>query len=240
MSSLPLRKPAAPSSTLLKFLRAQAQGSPFFSANHHLHAPARHLQARGDHAAQLGCAGSTTRSMTSCAPSLEASLLPSLSSFFPRRRREGNSNASDHHEQHEPTISSPRPITSPHSSPPSIRSASTSSQGDNSHSSERWREWRSGLGRWGRLFGGKQRSRDAPTLQPNDLPQLSGFLDDGPSLGRVVRPVNELKLRCTEFDEKGNVTLTNGEFKKSELIAKVRLHLPHTALYNHPRLKSAE
>jgi hypothetical protein len=31
-------------------------------------------------------------------------------------------------------------------------------------------------------------------------------------------------LRCTEFDENGNVTLVNGEFRKSELIAKVRLH----------------
>ena len=34
---------------------------------------------------------------------------------------------------------------------------------------------------------------------------------------------NELRLRCTEFDENGNVTLVNGEFRKSELIAKVRL-----------------
>ncbi|OCL15399.1 hypothetical protein AOQ84DRAFT_248591, partial [Glonium stellatum] len=42
-------------------------------------------------------------------------------------------------------------------------------------------------------------------------------------LGRVSRPTNELKLRCTEFDEHGNVTLINGEFKKSELIAKYGL-----------------
>lgn len=33
----------------------------------------------------------------------------------------------------------------------------------------------------------------------------------------------ELKLRCTEFDKNGNVTLVSGEFKKSELIAKYGL-----------------
>jgi len=45
------------------------------------------------------------------------------------------------------------------------------------------------------------------------------------NLGRSLagKASNELKLRCTEFDENGNVTLVNGEFKKSELIAKVSI-----------------
>jgi len=48
-------------------------------------------------------------------------------------------------------------------------------------------------------------------------------LDDDAGLGgRIIKPSSELKLRCTEFDENGNVTLVNGEFRKSELIAKVR------------------
>lgn len=63
-------------------------------------------------------------------------------------------------------------------------------------------------------------------LKPNDLPPLPSFLDDanGSVLGRskVGRLSNELKLRCTEVNENGDVTLVNGEFKKSELIAKVR------------------
>lgn len=51
---------------------------------------------------------------------------------------------------------------------------------------------------------------------------MQGFLDDNAGLGgRIIKPSNELKLRCTEFDENGNVTLVNGEFRKSELIAKV-------------------
>jgi magnesium transporter len=56
------------------------------------------------------------------------------------------------------------------------------------------------------------------------MPPLQGFLDDSPGMGgRIIKPSNELKLRCTEFDEHGNVTLVNGEFRKSELIAKYSL-----------------
>ena len=62
-------------------------------------------------------------------------------------------------------------------------------------------------------------------VRSRDLPPLPGFLDDatGTSLGRSKsgKPGSELKLRCTELDENGNVTTVNGEFKKSELIAKV-------------------
>lgn len=62
---------------------------------------------------------------------------------------------------------------------------------------------------------------DAP---PSDeLPALPGFLDDSVGLGRIVKPNSSLKLRCTEFDDNGNVTLVNGEFRKSELIAKYSL-----------------
>ncbi|KAI9853242.1 MAG: magnesium ion transporter [Vezdaea acicularis] len=45
------------------------------------------------------------------------------------------------------------------------------------------------------------------------------------NIGRSVagKASNEMKLRCTEFDENGNVTLVNGEFKKSELIARYGL-----------------
>ncbi|KAF2155699.1 cora-domain-containing protein [Myriangium duriaei CBS 260.36] len=53
---------------------------------------------------------------------------------------------------------------------------------------------------------------------------LSDFLDDTSSLGsRLSKPSSDLRLRCTEFDECGNVTLVNGEFKKSELIQKYGL-----------------
>ncbi|KAI9933859.1 magnesium ion transporter [Aspergillus wentii] len=41
--------------------------------------------------------------------------------------------------------------------------------------------------------------------------------------GLTAKASNELRLRCTEFDSNGDVTLVNGEFKKSELIAKYGL-----------------
>ncbi|KAH3908635.1 hypothetical protein HBI56_074980 [Parastagonospora nodorum] len=60
----------------------------------------------------------------------------------------------------------------------------------------------------------------APSPPTEDAPGSTGF---GSSLGRIMRPANELKMRCTELDEHGNVTLVSGEFKKSELIAKYGL-----------------
>ncbi|GIZ40109.1 hypothetical protein CKM354_000346100 [Cercospora kikuchii] len=74
---------------------------------------------------------------------------------------------------------------------------------------------------WRRLR--QSRSAAKPTANDN-LPPLAGFLDDNAGLGgRIIKPSNELKLRCTEFDENGNVTLVNGEFRKSELIQKYSL-----------------
>jgi magnesium transporter len=60
----------------------------------------------------------------------------------------------------------------------------------------------------------------APSPPSDDSAGGAGF---GSSLGRIMRPANELKMRCTELDEHGNVTLVSGEFKKSELIAKYGL-----------------
>jgi magnesium transporter len=80
-------------------------------------------------------------------------------------------------------------------------------------------------GRWRWRLWGRKKAIPRP-LKPDDLP-LKPFLDEGvdPSifnLGRMsAKAMNEPKLRCTEFDENGNVVLVNGEFKKTELIAKV-------------------
>lgn len=75
-----------------------------------------------------------------------------------------------------------------------------------------------------RLWTPKERI-EKPNLKPMDLPPLPNFLDEvgGMTLGRnkTGKAGNELKLRCTEFDIHGNVTLMDGEFKKTELIAKV-------------------
>jgi len=82
--------------------------------------------------------------------------------------------------------------------------------------------------RWQRPWQQARPKKTAP-LQPNDLPPLPRLLDDAgaASLGRIVKPTNELRMRCTEFDGDGKVTLVNGAFKKSELIAKVSLYNHH-------------
>ncbi|PGH11394.1 hypothetical protein AJ79_04895 [Helicocarpus griseus UAMH5409] len=66
-------------------------------------------------------------------------------------------------------------------------------------------------------------------LRSNDLP-AGPILEDGHegnmfSSGRslALKATNEPRLRCTELDGNGDVTLVNGEFRKSELIAKYGL-----------------
>ncbi|KAI4138317.1 MAG: hypothetical protein L6R39_006850 [Caloplaca ligustica] len=72
----------------------------------------------------------------------------------------------------------------------------------------------------------KRRSAHA-ALKSDDLPPRPSFLADtgGTPLGRTKagKAANELRLRCTEINENGDVTLVNGEFRKSELIAKYGL-----------------
>lgn len=74
------------------------------------------------------------------------------------------------------------------------------------------------------LWKRTKRKSGAGPLQPNDLPPRypEGYTqDEHGNLGRVLRPINEPRIRCTEFDENGKITLVNSEFRKSELIAKV-------------------
>ena len=73
---------------------------------------------------------------------------------------------------------------------------------------------------WDWKFKDKKKSNP---LQPDDLPPLASFLGDPSSFERFLKPSNELILKCTELDENGRVTLMDGEFKKTELIAKVSL-----------------
>lgn len=77
---------------------------------------------------------------------------------------------------------------------------------------------------WRRPWKDKWRN-EKPALKSTDSLAPPSFLDDAgsTSLGRrkIAKGANELKLRCTEFDENGNVNFMDGEFKKSELIAKV-------------------
>lgn len=76
-----------------------------------------------------------------------------------------------------------------------------------------------------RLFDLKRNKASEHKSQP---PTGPGIMDEGTeglfNIGRSLsaKATNELRIRCTEFDINGDVTLVNGEFRKQELIAKVR------------------
>ena len=78
-----------------------------------------------------------------------------------------------------------------------------------------------------RLWPPRRDHAKTAVKSPDGLP-LAGYLGEN-SEGKFARNTgktsNDLKLRCTEFDENGKVTLLSGEIKKAELIAKVRV--PH-------------
>jgi hypothetical protein len=87
------------------------------------------------------------------------------------------------------------------------------------------------VGRRAAAAGAPARSSPASVLeQPQEAesmdassPSLIASLAAAAAAGKgKAKAGNELKLRCTEFDKQGRVTLVSGEFKKSELIAKVR------------------
>ena len=127
----------------------------------------------------------------------------------------------------------PSPIHNPLSTPSSSSSSSSSSRACSIANPKRQPQPSRSFsispanreGFWRRLRP-QPKSSGSRNLLQDDLPPLPGFLDDSVGLGgRKIKPSNELKLRCTEFDENGNVTLVNGEFRKSELIAKVCLNL---------------
>lgn len=67
--------------------------------------------------------------------------------------------------------------------------------------------------------------KGAKSLKPDDLPSRDD-MDHGSSMFNNRRILSakaalEPRLRCTEVDENGKVILMDGEFKKTELIAKV-------------------
>lgn len=215
-TSVTLKVPA-PSSTLLRFLRSQSEAACFFTSNPRPgfcfedHAP-RYSQDSSRGAKRRGPLTPIRRlSTTQRRPATLESSFFNLDPFWPRSKQDTPS-----------TLTPPPPLHARYALQPSShishkavdhhRHASTDQRG------WLWRAW------------GSRRSKER-SLKSDDLPPLPSLLDqDGGeasmfNIGRglAAKASNELKLRCTEVDGNGVVTLVNGEFKKSELIAKVRL-----------------
>jgi len=204
MKLLHLRSVSAPSSSLLRFLRAQTEYICFFTSNHSS-SPSRSCGQRSRKRLPQGF--SNSRSRTRCISTItrrEETLQSSLLDLGFLHRGTQKDQA---------CICRPAVLFGP------------SELGCGKP--EGWRSFRRFASSDARpllskIWGPKHTQAES-VVNSNDLPPLPSFLGDsgGTTLGRTVgKAPNELKLRCTEFDEHGNVTLVSGEFKKSELIAK--------------------
>ncbi len=200
-----------PSSALLRFLKSQSESVYFFSQNprpgfkFERLAPKRsHPRPRGPRASSK----SDARCLSPAVPQraileagfLNLDFLAPRSTFSPLSTRTAQPRGK--------WMKAGQPLVSQ-------RLSSTGSKG--------WWKWRK------RLWGTSAKKGGIP-LEPDDLPfSLYGSEEGGDtsmfSLGRYIsaKAAAQPKLRCTEFDEHGNVVLASGEFKKSELIAKVQL-----------------
>lgn len=187
----------APSSALLKFLRSQSEGVCFFSPNPRPGFTFDHAAPRTPVVQCLSKA--PARRLSTTIPRrdvLEAGFL-NLDFLWPRAASATS-------------VIPSRPARALQSK----KASAEKSLGDYRYASTRTKWWRSRL--WGIS------SKPQP-LQAHDLPSLEE--DDGSafSLGHRIsaKAAAQPKLRCTELDENGVVVLASGEFKKSELIAKV-------------------
>lgn len=210
---MPSLRAPAPSSNLLRFLRSQSEGICFFNPNPRPGFTFDHGAPRVPQVRARSVKPPTARRLSTSAPrcaTVEAGFL-NLELFWPRSAS-STLNPQDAHSHNAPrgkrSIQGQSSQASRTASLVAHRSASTGS-----------RKWNWKL--WGAKRGGKP-------LHPDDLPGSShGGEEDSDtsmfSLGRHIsaKAAAQPKLRCTEFDEHGNVVLASGEFKKSELIAKV-------------------
>ncbi|KAK2048725.1 cora-like Mg2+ transporter [Colletotrichum somersetense] len=214
----PAIRTPVPSTSLLRFLRSQTEASSIFSRNQCAESattaairassarPAQNPQCLARRLSRTGAATTTRPVSTHCSSSglLQASPLSSSSSSDSVITR----------------ASRKRKLTHLPSSPVSFFSTTCARRDacdeDSSAPRRTWKE---------RLWGIRGRG-GSKALKPNDLP----FHDDGEAGSMfnsrrilTAKAALEPRLRCTEVDENGEVILVDGEFKKTELIAKYGL-----------------
>lgn len=202
-----------PSSTLLKFLKSQSEGICFFSPNPRPGFIFDYAAPRGavirsqilkSHSKPSArCLSTTTaRRATVEAGFVNLDFLWPQAANKPLQPQSSQSRSQARLKKH-----------SYESFPPARRAASG------------WHYWRERC--WGRM------KKTPKPLQPDDLPNTFYPREESGdfifSLGQHISAkaaAQHSKLRCTELDENGNVVMASGEFKKSELIAKVQ-YLTH-------------
>ncbi|KAI1760573.1 cora-domain-containing protein [Hypoxylon sp. FL1150] len=208
MASLPL----VPSIRLLRFLRLQSENLSFFSPNHGAGTISDSILSTS--------LGQVARKVTRPARKLQKGLRenPGLQSAQDAPLQAGFLDINSIIQPHRYGARSSR-----NARPKSLAYfASNTSVRFNSNRTPaaRQQSWRDKLWSFGARRGPKP-------LEPDDLPNVDRGLDNN-SMFNHQRQLSqkaalEPRLRCTEVDENGNVILVDGEFKKSELIARFGL-----------------
>jgi magnesium transporter len=199
-----------PSSTLLRFLKSQSESICFFSPNPRPGFIFDHAAPRGI-PGRPGLVKSPSKSSARC-----------LSTTALRKAT---------HEANFLNLE----LLWPHSAASTINTQSAHSRGlarrrkfECGRTLITQRSSSSGSKKWHQKLWGVTSAKGGKPLRPDDLPSTLFGSEEGSdtymfSLGRHIsaKAAAQPKLRCTELDEIGNVVLASGEFKKSELIAKV-------------------
>lgn len=186
-----LRSPV-PSNTLLRFLRAQSQDLP--SIYQRCGSP----KAPQTPVPRARCASTLAKRHR---PAAQSAAAPAGDIFArqwcPLRRR-----------------GAPSPKAGCASFTTTTRRPNGYYNGDSSQGEERQLTWQEKL--WGMAA-----RRGGKPLKPDDLPGRDDDLMFSPRRTMSAKAALEPRVRCTEVDEHGETTITDGEFKKTELIAKV-------------------
>jgi magnesium transporter len=201
-STLPLRKFAAPSPNVLSFLRKQVDNAfePCALAGRRSYG--------ADTRARVGQLGRTSglRGGTEWHGCGDGPARPASRNYISPRITHTDTII------HRPALDTSTKLLFPLNSSPCLRATPLNHRAFSTTSQNN---------AWG-IFGVKKPQQPPPPRAYTS--PLSSVMDDSGSLnslGRHMRSANELKMRCTELDENGHVTMVSGEFKKSELTAKV-------------------
>lgn len=196
-----------PSKTLLRYLRSQSD-SVFFCVPSTLHSP-----PRGQAARKAACTNLLCRQLTTGAPNQGRGQSSYLDDLWPRHRDQPQKGLPP--PRHFQTYPSHEANSQPH---------------QHSRRQHAFQSWRRNLFRRLRAFRHHNDPAEFSESDYADVPFNSQqYEDTSAQLFNLSRTLSrnpsgsDQKLRCTEFDANGNVTLVSGEFKKSELIAKYGL-----------------
>lgn len=216
----PTLQPTVPSRKLLRFLRFQSEGIPFFVPHHqrphHFHTSAILVQAAGtcrDHSRRLKVGQGAAPITIFAKPSSQAK--PIARAFSSSGLRRPASTVSTRASSLESIL--PRHLkrirASALCSTPTYNVAVSCRSISSEDTDDGLRKKTSSERLWGP-------NAVKPDFQSHSAEELEDSIFTS-SMGRRAKAALEPVLRCTEVDEKGDAILTDGAFKKTELIAKV-------------------